>query len=98
AAYDAPPPPQPGLERPRLRRLEGPRGERYGPDALDLERPQAAPALIPADEVERVRLERRLDEVRVDDRPAGGGFRRVVGRLVLELHHAALGPGLGQAM
>ena len=53
----------------------------------------AVPGLVPADQVQGVGLERRLDEVRPDDRPAGGRLGRVARRLVLERHDPPLRPG-----
>ena len=56
----------------------------------------AAALLVEADQVERVRLERRLEEVRPDGRPARRGAALVAGRLVVEGDDPALRPGLGQ--
>ena len=48
----------------------GPRCDRDVADPLDLERPHRVPGLVPADQVQRVGLERRLDQVR-PHRPPG---------------------------
>ena len=61
---DVPAAAQVALERRALRRLEAPRRDPDLPDALDLERPHRVAVLVPADEVQRVRLERRLDQER----------------------------------
>ena len=53
------------------------RRQRHVPDPLDLERPDRVARLVEPDEVERVGLERRLDEVRPD---AGRPRRRSPGR------------------
>ena len=88
--------PQRRGRRRRVGRLERPRGQGGAPDPLDLERPQRVALLVEADEVERVRLERRLEEVRADGRPAWRGAAVVARRLVVDGHDAPLGPGLGQ--
>ena len=80
----------------RIGRLEGPRRQGGLRDALDLERPDGAALLVVAHQVQRVRLERRLDEVRTDGRPPGRGPAVVACRLVVDRHDAALRPGLGQ--
>ena len=45
------------------------------PDPLDLERPERAALLVEADQVQRVGLERRLEQVRPDRRPAAASRR-----------------------
>ena len=93
---DVPGRPELGGRGCRVRRLERPRCQRRRPDPLDLERPDRAALLVEADQVERVGLERRLEEVRPDRRPPRGRARLVVGRRVVDGHDAPLGPGLGQ--
>ena len=56
----------------------------------------AAALLVEPDQVERVGLERRLEQVRPDRRPPRRRARLVVGRRVVDGHDPALGPGLGQ--
>jgi hypothetical protein len=51
---------------------------------------------FPADEVQRVRLERRLDEPGLDDGAPRRRFRGVAGGLVLELDDAPVRPGPGE--
>ena len=80
----------------RVGRLERARGQRDGPDPLDLERPDRAALLVEADQVERVGLERRFEQVRTDRRSPRGRARLVVGRRVVDGHDPPFGPGLGQ--
>ena len=68
---DVPCPSQGRLDAVALRQLEGPRRQRHVADPLDLEGPQGVAGLVPADQVEGVRLQRRLDEVRTDDGLSG---------------------------
>ena len=56
----------------------------------------ASRVLVPADQVQRVGLERRLEQVRPDGRPPRRGARLVGGRRVVDRHDPALGPGPGE--
>ena len=65
-------------------RLERPRRQRGRPDPLDLERPEGAALLVEAHQIERVGLERRLEEVRPDRRAARARAALVARRRVVE--------------
>ena len=55
--------------------VEGLQCHRNIADPLDLERADGGPGLVPADEIQGMRLERRLDEIRPDDGLARGRIR-----------------------
>ena len=62
-------------------------------DPFDLERPERAARLVEADEIQRVRLERRLEEVRPDGRLARRGAALVVRGRVVDVDDPPFGPG-----
>src|SRR6478736_7219374 len=79
---DVPGPSEFRLDGTRFWRFESARCDSHIPDPLDLEGPQGVSRLVPADQVERVGLQRRLDQVRPDDRSPRRRVGRVARRLV----------------
>ena len=65
-------------------------------DPVHLERPDGVARLVPPDQVERVRRERRLEVPRADDGLARLAARSVDGRVVREPDDAAVRPRLGE--